>query len=104
MTHRLGAMMALATAIAAAGAAGGLYLSYYADTAAGASIAALLVAVHVCTARYGSTAAKSPGQWRASNPRAERRAACQREPRRPARPLVSNRSPPTSMYTWPGLA
>jgi ABC-type Mn2+/Zn2+ transport system permease subunit len=50
LTHRLGAMMALATAIGAAGAAGGLYLSYYADTAAGASIAALLVAVHVCTA------------------------------------------------------
>jgi ABC-type Mn2+/Zn2+ transport system permease subunit len=50
LTHRFGAMMALATAIGAAGAAGGLYLSYYADTAAGASIAALLVAVHVCTA------------------------------------------------------
>jgi ABC-type Mn2+/Zn2+ transport system permease subunit len=50
VTHRLPAMMALATLLAAACAAGGLYLSYYADTAAGASIAAVLVAVHVCTA------------------------------------------------------
>jgi ABC-type Mn2+/Zn2+ transport system permease subunit len=50
VVHRLGAMIALAAAIAAGGAVGGLYLSYYADTAAGASIAALLVAVHICTA------------------------------------------------------
>jgi ABC-type Mn2+/Zn2+ transport system permease subunit len=50
VTHHLSAMMALAAALAAAGGLGGLYLSYYADTAAGASIAAVLVAVHVCTA------------------------------------------------------
>jgi ABC-type Mn2+/Zn2+ transport system permease subunit len=50
LTHRLGPMMALATSIGAGGAAGGLCLSHYANTAAGASIAALLVAVHVCTA------------------------------------------------------
>lgn len=48
--HRLGPMMALATAIGAGGAVGGLYLSYYADTAAGASIAAVLVGAHFCTA------------------------------------------------------
>ena len=47
VTHRLGRMMALATAIAAGGGAAGLYLSYYADTAAGASIAAVVVAVHI---------------------------------------------------------
>jgi ABC-type Mn2+/Zn2+ transport system permease subunit len=50
VTHRLPAMMALATLLAAACAAGGIYLSYYADTAAGASIAAVLVTVHVATA------------------------------------------------------
>jgi ABC-type Mn2+/Zn2+ transport system permease subunit len=48
--HRLVPMMALATAIGAAGAAAGLYLSYYADTAAGASIAAVVVGIHVLTA------------------------------------------------------
>ena len=40
-------MMALAAAIAAGSGAAGLYLSYYADTAAGASIAAVVVAVHI---------------------------------------------------------
>ena len=47
VTHRLGSMMALATAIAAGSGAAGLYLSYYADTAAGASIAAVVAAVHI---------------------------------------------------------
>jgi ABC-type Mn2+/Zn2+ transport system permease subunit len=47
VTHRLGSMMALAATIAAAGGAAGLYVSYYADTAAGASIAAVIVAVHI---------------------------------------------------------
>jgi ABC-type Mn2+/Zn2+ transport system permease subunit len=37
-------MLAASVAIALAGAVGGLYLSYYARTAAGASIAAALVA------------------------------------------------------------
>ena len=50
VTHRLREMMVLAVGIAAAGGAGGLYLSYYADTAAGASIAAVLVAIHLGTA------------------------------------------------------
>ena len=49
LVHRVPAMMALATAIAALSAAGGIYLSYYANTAAGASIAAVVVAVHIVT-------------------------------------------------------
>jgi ABC-type Mn2+/Zn2+ transport system permease subunit len=47
VAHRLRSMMALAAAIAAGSGAAGLYLSYYADTAAGASIAAVVVAVHI---------------------------------------------------------
>jgi ABC-type Mn2+/Zn2+ transport system permease subunit len=50
VTHRLREMMVLAVGIAAAGGLGGLYLSYYLDTAAGASIAAVLVVIHVGTA------------------------------------------------------
>jgi ABC-type Mn2+/Zn2+ transport system permease subunit len=49
VVHRLPGMMALATSIAAVSAAGGLYLSYYANTAAGASIAAVVVAIHLVT-------------------------------------------------------
>jgi ABC-type Mn2+/Zn2+ transport system permease subunit len=49
VVHRLPAMMALATAIAALCATGGIYLSYYANTAAGASIAAVVVTVHFVT-------------------------------------------------------
>jgi ABC-type Mn2+/Zn2+ transport system permease subunit len=49
VAERLPGMMALAAAIGAVCGAGGLYLSYYADTAAGASIAAAVVVVHVCT-------------------------------------------------------
>src|SRR5688572_23532756 len=47
VTDRLRGMMVLAAAIAAAAGAIGLYVSYYADTAAGASIAAVIVAVHI---------------------------------------------------------
>jgi ABC-type Mn2+/Zn2+ transport system permease subunit len=49
VTHRLPEMMVLATGLAAASGVAGLYLSYYADTAAGASIAAVVVTVHVIT-------------------------------------------------------
>lgn len=41
--RRLGTMLVAGTAVAIAAGIGGLYLSYYADTAAGASIAGLLV-------------------------------------------------------------
>ena len=44
MAHRMRSMMGLSCAIAVLGGAAGLYLSYYAGTAAGASIAAVLVA------------------------------------------------------------
>lgn len=47
LAHRMPTMMALATALGALGGMGGLYLSYYADTAAGASIAAVIVAMHL---------------------------------------------------------
>jgi ABC-type Mn2+/Zn2+ transport system permease subunit len=50
LTRRLGTMMALATLFAVAAAAGGIYLSYYADTAGGASIAAVVVGAYVCVA------------------------------------------------------
>jgi ABC-type Mn2+/Zn2+ transport system permease subunit len=45
LTRRMTPMMALAGGFAVAGAVGGLYLSYYANTAAGASVAAVLVAL-----------------------------------------------------------
>jgi ABC-type Mn2+/Zn2+ transport system permease subunit len=44
VTRRLGPMMALAVVLGAVAGVGGLYLSYYARVAAGASIAGLLVA------------------------------------------------------------
>jgi ABC-type Mn2+/Zn2+ transport system permease subunit len=47
LTRRAGPMLAASVAIALAGAVGGLYLSYYARTAASASIAAVLVAAFV---------------------------------------------------------
>ena len=62
VAHRMGPMMALATLFAVLAGAGGLYLSYYADTAGGASIAAAVVAVYV--AIWAATAA-APGRGRA---------------------------------------
>jgi len=47
LTHRMAPMMGTAALVAIAAGAGGLYLSYYARTAAGASIAAMLVAAYV---------------------------------------------------------
>ncbi len=47
VTNRLGAMMAASVAFAVSGCLGGLYLSYYAATAAGASIAGALAAIFV---------------------------------------------------------
>jgi ABC-type Mn2+/Zn2+ transport system permease subunit len=46
LTHRLSVMMLAAVAIAVAGSVCGLYLSYYAGVAAGASIAAMLVGAY----------------------------------------------------------
>lgn len=50
VARRLAPMMALSAAIAVGSSLGGLYLSYYARTAAGASIAAILVAAYVVIA------------------------------------------------------
>jgi ABC-type Mn2+/Zn2+ transport system permease subunit len=47
LTRRLLPMMFLAAAIAIACGAGGLYLSYYAETAGGASVAAITLAVYL---------------------------------------------------------
>ena len=56
LTRRMGPMMATSIAVAWLCGAGGLYLSYYAGTAAGASIAGLLVAVYLLS-RVGWRAA-----------------------------------------------
>jgi len=47
VARRMGSLMALSSTIAIAAGVGGLYLSYYAKTAAGASIAGILVATYV---------------------------------------------------------
>jgi ABC-type Mn2+/Zn2+ transport system permease subunit len=47
VTQRMRSMMALSCAVAVVAGAGGLYLSYYAGTAAGASVAAVLVGCFV---------------------------------------------------------
>lgn len=47
------AMLAASVAIAILGGVGGIYLSYHAGTAAGASIAAVLVAVYLVAAGAG---------------------------------------------------
>jgi ABC-type Mn2+/Zn2+ transport system permease subunit len=47
VARRMGPMMAVSAAVAMIAGVGGLYLSYYAGTAAGASIAAMLVASYL---------------------------------------------------------
>jgi ABC-type Mn2+/Zn2+ transport system permease subunit len=47
VARRMGPMMAVSGAVAVVAGVGGLYLSYYAGTAAGASIAAMLVAAYL---------------------------------------------------------
>ena len=47
LTRRLAPMMAVAALVAATCSVGGLYLSYYASTAGGASVAGLLVVVYI---------------------------------------------------------
>jgi ABC-type Mn2+/Zn2+ transport system permease subunit len=49
LTHRLGPMIGLAAAIGVAGGVAGLYLSYYARTAGGASVAVVLVCAYLAT-------------------------------------------------------
>jgi ABC-type Mn2+/Zn2+ transport system permease subunit len=50
MVHRVWPMMVLGAALAVLGGAGGIYLSYYAETAAGASIALVIVALYLSLA------------------------------------------------------
>ncbi len=54
LTDRMSSMIVLSIAIAIASGLGGLYLSYHASTAAGASIAAMLVAVYLLLASFGA--------------------------------------------------
>ena len=58
LTHRMGPMLAVSAAVAVAGGWAGLYLSYHAGTAAGASVAGVLSGVallSVATTRRRST-------------------------------------------------
>jgi ABC-type Mn2+/Zn2+ transport system permease subunit len=58
--RRMPSMMAVASFAAIAGGVGGLYISYYAGTAAGASIAGTLVALFCLTAAGGAAVARAP--------------------------------------------
>ncbi len=58
LARGLRTMMTTAVAIAAAGSIGGLYLSYYAGLAAGASIALVLVAAYVSVFAAGEVVAR----------------------------------------------
>jgi ABC-type Mn2+/Zn2+ transport system permease subunit len=58
VAHRIAPMMALATLFAVLAGAAGLYLSYYADTAAGASIAGAIVALYLVL--WGATSLRNP--------------------------------------------
>lgn len=53
LAERVPAMIALAVALGVAAAVGGLYLSYYAGTAAGASVALAIVAVYLASLPFG---------------------------------------------------
>jgi ABC-type Mn2+/Zn2+ transport system permease subunit len=54
VTRRMSTMMAIAAGVAIAAGCGGLYLSYYAETAAGASIAAVIVGAYVVALSVGA--------------------------------------------------
>jgi ABC-type Mn2+/Zn2+ transport system permease subunit len=60
LTHRMGPMIGLSAALAVAAGVGGLYLSYYANTAAGASIAGVMVAGYLAAAGAAAVLAR-PG-------------------------------------------
>jgi ABC-type Mn2+/Zn2+ transport system permease subunit len=61
LTRRMVPMMLLATCIAAAAAVGGMYVSYHAELAAGASVALALVAAFLVATVTGRSAARTPG-------------------------------------------
>ena len=60
LTHRMAAMIAIAAGIAVLAGIGGLYLSYYAGSAAGASIAGVMVAAYLVAALIAAVGAR-PG-------------------------------------------
>jgi ABC-type Mn2+/Zn2+ transport system permease subunit len=60
LTDRVVPMMLVATFTAIAGGMGGLYLSYYAGTAAGASIAAAIVGLYLLAAGFASAGFRAP--------------------------------------------
>jgi len=68
--RRLPALMAAAGALAVAESVGGLYVSYYADLAAGASVAAVAVAVYVAAAAAVRLRAIAPRRTRLRAPAA----------------------------------
>lgn len=70
LTTRMSTMMAIAAAIAIAAGVGGIYLSYYAGTAAGASIAAVMVGAYALS--LGVSPRRSRGTRRAAPRRAQR--------------------------------
>jgi ABC-type Mn2+/Zn2+ transport system permease subunit len=67
LTRRMSTMMAVAATIAVAAGVGGIYLSYYAGTAAGASIAAVMVGAYALSLAAGPAAnsTRSRGMRRA---------------------------------------
>jgi ABC-type Mn2+/Zn2+ transport system permease subunit len=54
VTRRMSTMMAVAAGVAVTAGCGGLYLSYYAETAAGASIAAVIVGAYIVALGVGA--------------------------------------------------
>lgn len=72
LTRRMSTMMVLAAAIAVGAGLGGIYLSYYAGTAAGASIAAVMVGAYA-VALAVSPRSRSLGTRRAAPRRAQPR-------------------------------
>jgi ABC-type Mn2+/Zn2+ transport system permease subunit len=66
LARSLPAMMTVAVAIALAGSIGGLYLSYYAGLAAGASIAAMLASAYFAVFAVGELIASRRAKMRAA--------------------------------------
>lgn len=58
VTHRMGPMLLVSAVVAVVAGVGGLYLSFYAGTAAGASIAGMLVATYVLLAAGGAASVR----------------------------------------------
>jgi ABC-type Mn2+/Zn2+ transport system permease subunit len=70
VTHRMSTMMIVAATVAVLAGCGGLYLSYYARTAAGASIAAVIVATYAVALATGA-ARRGTGARRSGSPGGE---------------------------------